>query len=175
MEFHIKNSAFPSGCTGVQMSQRHNSRSAAGTTIDVSALKTNQVLIVALVAVAFALGEDVGGPWLVAAVGASLLVGAALPGYGPFQLLYRHALRPAGIVRPHPRPDDPHPHRFAQGVGGIFLLLSAISLFSGATILGWVLAWIVVGLALVNLLFGFCAGCFAFYQLRRLRQLRASA
>ncbi len=37
----------------------------------------------------------------------------------------------------------------------------------------WIaLAWIVVALALVNLLFGFCAGCFMFLQLRRAGVLR---
>ncbi|MGH2532090.1 MAG: DUF4395 domain-containing protein [Thermomicrobiales bacterium] len=158
------------------MSERQGSGEPAGPMVDVSALKANQVLIVALVAVAFALGVDFGGPWLVAAVAASLATGAALPGYGPFQLLYRHGLRPSGLVRPDPRPDDPAPHRFAQAVGGVFLLVSAIALFGGTTTLGWVVAWLVAALALVNLLFGFCAGCFAFYHLRRLwRSAGASA
>ncbi|MGH2561527.1 MAG: DUF4395 domain-containing protein [Thermomicrobiales bacterium] len=158
------------------MGERRGSGGPAGPVVDVTALKTNQVVIVASVAVAFALGVDLGGQWLIAAVAASLAVGAAAPGYGPFQLLYRHGLRPAGIVHPHPRPDDPAPHRFAQALGGVFLLLSAVALFGGATTLGWTMAWLVAALALVNLLFGFCAGCFAFYHLRRLwRSAGASA
>jgi hypothetical protein len=48
------------------------------------------------------------------------------------------------------------------------LTVSAIALFGEATGYGWALGWLVVALALANLLFGFCAGCFIFYQLRRL-------
>jgi DMSO reductase anchor subunit len=52
------------------------------------------------------------------------------------------------------------------------LLLASLSLWGGYTVLGWVLAWLVVVLAAVNLFFGFCAGCFAFYQLSRLGLIR---
>lgn len=143
-----------------------------GTTVDVNGLKTNQALIVGIVALGFVLGVDAGGAWLVALVAVSLAVGAAVPGCGPFQLLYRRVLRQAGIVMPRPRPDDPAPHRFAQALGAAFLVASAIALFAGAETLGWVLGWLVVALALVNLLFGFCVGCFVFYQLRRLTRRR---
>jgi hypothetical protein len=146
-----------------------------GPVVDVNALKTNQSLIVVLVAIAFVLGTDNGGPWLVALVAVSLAIGAAFPGYGPFQVFYRRGLRQTGIVKGHPRPDDPAPHRFAQTIGAVFLAAAAVALFAGTTTLGWVLAWIVVALALVNLLFGFCAGCFAFYHLRRLTGRGAAA
>jgi Domain of unknown function (DUF4395) len=136
--------------------------------VDANGLRTNQALIVVLVVCGFVLGVDAGGLWLVALVAGSLAIGAALPGYGPFQLLYRHVLRPTGVVKAQPRPDDPAPHRFAQVLGATFLAASAVALFAGATALGWGLAWLVVALALVNFLFGFCAGCFAFLHLRRL-------
>ncbi|HMQ34233.1 MAG TPA: DUF4395 family protein [Chloroflexaceae bacterium] len=35
--------------------------------------------------------------------------------------------------------------------------------------LGWALALMVVALAAINLIFGFCAGCFVYTQLARLR------
>jgi hypothetical protein len=148
-------------------------RSAA--VVDVNGLKTNQTLIVGLVSVAFVLGVDAGGAWLVAVVALSLAIGAAVPGYGPFQLLYRRVLRQFGVVKARPRPDDPAPHRFAQALGGTFLVVSTIALFAGAETLGWVLGWLVVALALVNLLFGFCTGCFVFYHLRRLTRREAVA
>jgi len=138
--------------------------------VDQNALKVNQALIVVLVALGFVLGTWPAGVWLVAFVALSLALGAARPGSGPFQLFYRRVLRPLGIVRPHPRPDAPAPHRFAQALGATFLALATIALLAGTTIVGWVLAWLVVALALVNLLFGFCTGCFAFYQIRRLRR-----
>lgn len=34
-------------------------------------------------------------------------------------------------------------------------------------VVGWVLAWIVMVLAAINLFLGFCAGCFMYYQLER--------
>ena len=145
-----------------------------GPVVDVNGLKTNQALIVLFVVVAFVLGAGAGA-WLVALVAASLAIGAAVPGNGPFQLLYRRVLRPAGVVKARPRPDDPAPHRFAQALGAGFLAVSAIFLFADATVVGWALAWLVVALALVNLLFGFCAGCFAFLQLRRLTRRSAVA
>jgi hypothetical protein len=140
----------------------------SGPIVDVNALRTNQTLIVTLVVVAFVMGAGTGGAWLVGFVGLSLAIGTGFPGFGPFQLLYRRALRRAGIVAAKPRPDDPAPHRFAQALGSVFLITAAAALFAGATVVGWALAWLVVALALVNLLFGFCAGCFVFYHLGRL-------
>ncbi|HET8524322.1 MAG TPA: DUF4395 domain-containing protein [Thermomicrobiales bacterium] len=142
--------------------------SRAQPVVDASALRVNQSLIVVLVALAFVLGGT--GRWLILFVAASLALGAVWPGRGPFQLFYRHVLRRSGIIQPHPRPDEPGPHRFAQAVGGAFLLIAAIFLFTGVTAAGWLLAWLVAVLALVNLLFGFCAGCFAYYQFQRLRR-----
>jgi hypothetical protein len=147
----------------------------SGPVVDVNALKTNQALIVIFVALAFVLGTDNGGAWLVAFVAVCMAIGAVFPGYGPFQIFYRRVLRQTGIVKPQPRPDDPAPHRFAQTLGAVFLAAAAIALFAGVTTLGWVLAWIVVALALVNLLFGFCTGCFIFFHLRRLTGHGAAA
>lgn len=135
--------------------------------IDINALKTNQASIVTLVALAYVLGVDAGGAWLVAFVAVSLAIGAARPGSGPFQLFYRRVLRATGVIPARPRPDEAAPHRFAQAMGAAVLIVSTIALVAGATGFGWVLAWLVVALALANLLFGFCAGCFIFYQLRR--------
>jgi hypothetical protein len=134
--------------------------------VDVNALRTNQIAIVAITVLAFVLGSDFG-VWLILALGLSLAVGAARPGYGPIQILYRRELLASGLVRPNPQPSELEPHRFAQGMGAVVLLLAAILLFSGATALGWVLALLVVSLALANLLFGFCAGCFIYLQLRK--------
>ena len=42
-------------------------------------------------------------------------------------------------------------------------LLATIVMFGG-------LAFVVIALAAVNLFFGFCAGCFVYFQLQRLRR-----
>lgn len=135
--------------------------------IDVNALRTNQALIVSLVLIAFVLGTGNGGAWIVAAVAVSLAIGATRPGYGPFQLLYKRLITPAGILHPKPESGEAAPHRFAQAMGAAFLAIAAILLFAEVTTLGWVLGALVVALALTNLVFGFCAGCFIFYQLRK--------
>ncbi len=132
-------------------------------TVDRNALRTNQVAIVALVSVAFLLNLA----WLVLLTGLALAMGALQPRVAPFQLLYHRVLK-GRALRPDVQPEDPAPHRFAQALGGTFLLAAAVALLGGAPGVGWTLAWLVAALALVNLLFGFCAGCFLYAQLARL-------
>lgn len=126
--------------------------------VDHSALRVNQACIIALLALAFVFNQ----PWLVALVAAVMWVGTFAPRAGLFKLLYKHVLRPLRLVRPAPKP-----HLFAQGVGALFLTVSSVALFAGASLLGWLLAAIVVVLAAVNLFLGFCLGCFMYYQLAR--------
>jgi hypothetical protein len=132
--------------------------------VDHSALKVNQAFIIGLLIIAFILDS----PALVAFVGLVMLLGTVLPALSLFKLIYQKALRPAGLVRPHVIPDNPEPHRFAQGMGGVVVALAVYALLGGSAVLGWALAWLVVGLAALNLFLGFCAGCFIYYQLRRL-------
>lgn len=131
--------------------------------IDHSAMTVNQVTIIALGLTAFVLNL----PWLAGLTALVLLLGTLLgrPGFG---FLYQAVLKPAGLVRPHVLLDNPEPHRFAQGLGGVFLLGGALALFSGWSALGWGLVWMVVFLAALNVLGGFCAGCFVYYWLTRL-------
>jgi hypothetical protein len=136
------------------------------TYVDHSALRTNQAFIIALLLIAF-----ITGFWpLTAFVAAVMLIGTLLPGLALFQRIYRHALRPTGLVRPDRVPDSPAPHRFAQGMGGTFTLASAVLLATGtgAPAVGWAFSWLVILLAALNLFVGFCAGCFVYYRLERL-------
>lgn len=136
--------------------------------VDLNALRTNQVFIVATVAIAFLLGTDIGA-LLIALLALSMAMGVAMPGNGPIQVLYRKALAPAGIVKPNREPGSQAPHRFAQAMGAVCLALSAALLLLGFETAGWILAFIVLALALVNLVFGFCTGCFIYLHLGRLR------
>lgn len=131
--------------------------------VDRSAIKTNQASIVVLVVLGFVLNL----PWLVAVVAFALALGLVAPEAGPFRLLYTRVLRPTGLLRPEVIREDSAPHRFAQGVGVTFLTFSIVLLVLGASTVGWAVAWLVVVLAGVNLVFGFCAGCFLHYQLSR--------
>lgn len=135
---------------------------------DRSALKVNQAAIIALVVAAFLLNL----PWLAAFVALVMALGTARPELALFQRLYRDLLRPAGLLRPDLHQEDAAPHRFAQGMGAVVLGLAVVALLLGASTLGWALALLVVALAAINLIFGFCAGCFVYFQLARLRGAR---
>ncbi|RME72478.1 MAG: DUF4395 domain-containing protein [Chloroflexi bacterium] len=132
--------------------------------VDTTAIKFNQASLITLTLLAFLLDQ----PYLVLFVGLVLAVGTIWPGAALFRQVYLKILRPAGLLRPNVINDDPAPHRFAQGVGALFLLASAAALLVlQAPLTGWSLAWIVIVLAAINLFFGFCAGCFVYYQLDR--------
>ncbi|MCA9929626.1 MAG: DUF4395 domain-containing protein [Anaerolineales bacterium] len=132
--------------------------------VDQSALRTNQAFIIALLVMAFVTNSV----WLVAFVGAVMLMGTAVPQLALFKRIYQHILHPIGLVKPDVIIDNPEPHRFAQGFGGVVVALAILAFVTGLPALGWALTWLVVALAALNLFLGFCAGCFIYYQLNRL-------
>lgn len=133
-------------------------------TVDHSVLRTNQGFVIALLGLAFLFNL----PMLVGLVAAVLLLGTAIPEAALFKRIYRHVLRPAGLMKPDVRPDNPEPHRFAQGVGGVVTTFSFLALLLGSAVLGWALAWFVIVLASLNLFAGWCAGCTMYYWFNRL-------
>jgi hypothetical protein len=131
--------------------------------IDHSAMKVSQIFIIVLNILAFV----INAPWLAAVVTAFMLVGTLIgvPGFG---FIYRYAVKPTGLIKPHVIDDNPEPHRFAQGFGGMVMLAGTLALYLGASVLGWSLVWLVAALAALNAFGGFCAGCFVYYWLARL-------
>ena len=132
--------------------------------VDHSALRTNQAFIILLLVLAFVADAR----WLVAFVGAVMLIGTLLPKAGLFKAVYLYVLKPAKIVRPDVKADNPEPHLFAQGVGALFLAAATLAFVANAAVAGWVLAWIVVALAALNLFAGICVGCMMYYWFNRL-------
>jgi len=133
--------------------------------VDTTTIKFNQGSIIVLTLLGFLLDQ----PYLVLFVGLVLAVGTIFPHAALFKQIYLKLLKPNGLLKPNVIDDDPAPHQFAQGVGALFLLAGSFSLLVlNAVVLGWVLAWVVIVLAAINLFFGFCAGCFMYYQLDRL-------
>lgn len=132
--------------------------------VDHSALRTNQAFIITLLILAFILNW-----WpLVAFVSAVMLIGTIIPSAGLFKAVYFTFLKPSGIAKPDVKLDNPEPHLFAQGVGGVVTLLATVALLAGASGIGWILSWLVVALAALNLFAGICVGCLMYYQLHRL-------
>jgi hypothetical protein len=132
--------------------------------VDHAALKANQLFIISLSILAFILNQ----PWLAAFVALVMGLGSAfkMPGFLP---IYKNFLKPRGWMKPDILDDNPEPHRFAQFLGFLFMTAGSISLFLGATVLGWSLVWLVVALAALNAFGGFCVGCAVYYWLSRLQ------
>ena len=104
-------------------------------------------------------------PAVVPFVALVMLIGSAVgrPGFLP---VYR-ALRSLRLFRPDIFEDNPEPHRFAQTLGGLVLAASTAAFVGGSSTMGWILAWIVIGLAALNLFGGFCLGCAVYYWFTR--------
>ena len=133
--------------------------------VDTRLGKFSQGGTVLLTALAFVLNA----PWLVVVTAIVMALSTLVPAMSPYRLLYKWAVVPLGILRPRMVEDDPAPHRFAQGVGAVFLIAASILLLlTKATAVGWALDLIVFVLAGINLTVGFCAGCFVYYHLGRL-------
>jgi len=131
--------------------------------VDHSALKTNQIIIIALNLVAYIFKL----PQLTAFVALVMGIGVVLktPGFG---IIYKSILKPLGWMKPDVLDDNPEPHRFSQIVGFAFLTAGSTALFFGSALLGWILVWIVIVLAALNAFGGFCVGCMVYYWLARL-------
>jgi hypothetical protein len=132
--------------------------------VDYSALRTNQAFVIGLLLIAFI----VIAQWLVAFVAFVMLLGTFVPKLALFKAAYAYFLKPRGIVKPDVKADNPEPHLFAQGVGGTFLTAATIAFVLGAPFVGWVLTWIVIGLASLNMFAGICVGCLMYYWFNRL-------
>ncbi|HEX2646143.1 MAG TPA: DUF4395 domain-containing protein [Candidatus Dormibacteraeota bacterium] len=147
--------------------------SSSRSVVDHSALKVNQTGIVATVVVAFIASAF----WrsalvLIPLLAVALLLGTFVPSLAPFKQLYFKVLKPAGIVKPRPMEDRPEPHNFAQGLGGVFLVVASAFLIP-LPVVGLALALLVAILAFVNLAFGYCLGCQIFFQLEKRGFVRA--
>ena len=141
---------------------------------DRSVLKVNQVILMTGILVAYFVG--LARPAAVVALpvlAAMMLAAVAAPALNLPRLLYLHVLRPAGLVKPRVKIEDPAPHRFAQLVGGVFLLAASLCALAGALLAAWTLAWIVLALAFLNFGFDVCVGCMMYAQLVRLGVLPA--
>ena len=141
-------------------------------TVDHSALKVNQAGIIITVLVAFA--GSAFSAWfelLIPALAVVMLLGTWRPELALFKQLYSRVLRPRGIVKPRPVEDSPVPHNFAQGLGGVFLIVATL-LLSLLPALGLAVALLVAVLAAINLAFGYCVGCQIYYLLGRSGVLR---
>jgi hypothetical protein len=135
---------------------------------DRSALKVGQVLLIGGLVVSWLIGlarplAAIALPiFTLMLLGSALSVATSLP-----RALYVRVLKPRGLVRPRVRIEDPAPHRFAQLVGGVFLLAASVAAAVGQLTVAWTLGWVVIALAFLNFAFDICVGCIVYAQLVR--------
>lgn len=141
------------------------------TKLDRNVIKFNSASTLAVALLAFLFGAV----WLVGLQAVVLAASVASPQRGLFRLVYQRIVVPQGWLRPNIVDDDPAPHRFTQGVASAVLALSWGTLTTGFTVLGWALTWLVIVLAFIYVVFDFCAGCFVYYQLRRVGLIKQQA
>lgn len=131
---------------------------------DLSALKFNQITVVVVASLSVLTQQ----PWLAALLGLAMLAGALRPQFSPMRALYRAVGQRLGL-KPEVVDESPEAHHFAQGVGGVFLLASALAGFAGLGILSAVLGVMVLALALLNLTAHICVGCLMYFQYKMLK------
>jgi|ERR1035437_1598920 hypothetical protein len=135
---------------------------------DRSPLKVGQVILITgllaswLVALARPAAAIALPVFAVMLLGSALSRATSLP-----RALYAGVLKPRGLVRPRVRVEDPAPHRFAQLVGGAFLVAASLAAVLGHLNVAWTLGWIVIALAFLNFAFDVCVGCIVYAQLVR--------
>ncbi len=132
-------------------------------TVDQNELRVNSFFVVTVLVTAFVINR-----WeLVAFQAGALFLTTLNLGVGPYVALYRHVLRPIGIIKPDLRIDNPEPHRFAAMVGTIVAATATYLLARGHGVAGWGTVWLLISLASAGFA-GWCAGCFTYYMLNRL-------
>ena len=137
---------------------------ASAPRVDAHLAKFSQASVAVLTALAFIFNS----PLLVLIVAFIMVIAALAPAVSPFKLVYQGVILPLHLLKPRVVEDDPAPHRFAQGIGAAFLIVSSILFFLvHAPIAGWTLGLIVFVLSTLNFTVGFCAGCFVYYHLGR--------
>ncbi len=132
--------------------------------VDQTGLKTGQAITILLLALAFIFDSAA----LVAFVAFAQIMGAFDSPYAPYRLFYTRLIKPSGVLKPNPIPDNPEPHRFALLVGALFNGAAVLAISLGAPVVGWVLVGIVFVLANLNFWLGFCAGCWMYYLFNRI-------
>jgi Domain of unknown function (DUF4395) len=140
----------------------------ANVPFDRSALKVGQVILIVGLVTAWVIALSVPLAAIALPLLAAMLLGSALsPATSLPRALYVGVLKPRRLVRPRVRMEDPAPHRFAQLVGGIFLVAASAAAVLGHITVAWSLGWIVIGLAFLNFAFDICVGCIVYAQLVR--------
>ena len=106
-----------------------------------------------------AIGTAVASPIILWGLVPFAALGAILPGH-PFDILYNHGIRYLFDTPPLPR--YPLRRRFACLMATVMLAISAWGFQAGMPMLGYIVGWLLVGAAFVNVSTGFCVPSFMY-------------
>lgn len=132
--------------------------------VDQNQIKFNMAVVSALIVLGFLIDH-----WLpvILAVFFQLTTAAGFS-WAPLRLFYTKVVLPNKWMVESIVPDNRGPHRFGVFLGGFLNIVGLLILFLGFYTLGWVTIGLVLILSLMNLVLGFCGGCFLYYQLNKL-------
>jgi uncharacterized protein DUF4395 len=133
---------------------------------DVTARKTHQWTMVALIIVGFILGEPRGAAAL-ALAGTIMLAGRFFWHADLVRQFVWRVAEPAGWLRRVEREEDHATRRLARVLGGVIWLLAAILVLDGFAIGAWVLAGAIAIMVALDASVDFCALCFVMARLDR--------
>lgn len=106
-----------------------------------------------------AIGTSLASPIVLWALVPFAALGALLPGH-PFDVLYNYGIRHLFDTPQLPR--YPLRRRFACLMATIMLVISAWGFQAGMPMLGYIVGWLLVGAAFVNVSTGFCVPSFMY-------------
>ena len=131
---------------------------------DRGALRFGQISLIVVIGIGYILGSSAF------IVFAALMLGTAVfaPTIAPQLQLYKFLVSQR-LIQTDIHDEDATPHRFAQQMGLGMLSGAVLAALLGLSTVAWIAALVVLVLALVNVTTGFCAGCFIYAQLGRVR------
>ena len=97
-----------------------------------------------------------------------LLSALFVPSWAPQLIIYRVFVR-NNWTQTAFYDEDPAPHQFAQQMGLGVLVIGTVAAILGSLVIAWAATLVVIALALLNVTTGFCAGCFVYAQIAKLR------
>jgi hypothetical protein len=131
---------------------------------DRNALRFGQISLISVLVLGYVLNL----PYAIY-VGALMLLSALfVPSWAPQLIIYRVFVR-NNWTQTAFYDEDPAPHQFAQQMGLGVLVIGTVAAILGSLVIAWAATLVVIALALLNVTTGFCAGCFVYAQIAKLR------
>ena len=133
---------------------------------DVSARKFHQAVCIALLTVAYVVGQL--SVWLVLLVGVVMLLGRFWWPADIFRHLAWRVLEPAGLLKRIDVVEDPSTRRVARVLGGA-LLIAASGLLTAGLMWAWIIVAAIGVMIALDAVFNFCVLCEITYLFGRMK------